>query len=65
MRPRTTPWIAFKVLAAGAVGLQAAFQYAYENGADFICAGRFDFQVHQDTILARKILNANPPRRRP
>ena len=65
MRNVTTPWIAFKVLAAGAIGPQAAFQYAYENGADFICAGMFDFQVREDTIIARKILSANPPRQRP
>ncbi|MCX5643502.1 MAG: twin-arginine translocation signal domain-containing protein [Phycisphaerae bacterium] len=65
MRDVTTAWIAFKVLAAGAIGPQAAFQYAYENGADFICAGMFDFQVREDTIIARKILSAGPTRQRP
>jgi len=65
MKNVTTPWIAFKVLAAGAIGPQAAFQYAYENGADFICAGMFDFQVREDVIIARKILSANPTRQRP
>jgi hypothetical protein len=65
MRNVTIPWIAFKVLAAGAIAPQAAFQYAYENGADFICAGMFDFQVREDTIIARKILSANPTRQRP
>jgi hypothetical protein len=65
MRNVTIPWIAFKVLAAGAIPPQAAFQYAYENGADFICAGMFDFQVREDVIVARKILSANPTRQRP
>jgi hypothetical protein len=58
------PWIAFKVLAAGAIGPQDGFRYAFENGVDFICAGMFDFQVREDTIIARKILNARVSRRR-
>jgi hypothetical protein len=65
MKNVTTPWIAFKVLAAGAIPPQAAFQYAYENGADFICAGMFDFQVREDVIIARKILSGNVKRQRP
>jgi hypothetical protein len=65
MKSVTIPWIAFKVLAAGAIPPQAAFQYAYENGADFICAGMFDFQVREDVIIARKILDARPTRQRP
>jgi hypothetical protein len=39
------PWIAFKILAAGALRPEEAFQYAYQNGADFICVGMYDFQV--------------------
>ena len=65
MRNVTTPWIAFKVLAAGAIPPQTAFQYAYESGADFICAGMFDFQVREDTIIARKILRSPLNRPRP
>ena len=30
------PWIAFKVLAAGAVHPKKSFRYAFENGADFV-----------------------------
>lgn len=53
-----TPWIAFKVLAAGAIHPRDAFQWAFENGADFICVGMFDFQVVEDTDIARTALQA-------
>ncbi len=49
------PWIAFKILAAGAIRPESGFRYAFENGADFICVGMFDFQVEQNTALAAKI----------
>ena len=39
------PWIAFKVMAAGAIPPQMAFSHAYRQGADFIVAGMFDFQI--------------------
>jgi hypothetical protein len=50
------PWIAFKVLAAGAIRPESGFKYAFENGADFICVGMFDFQVEQNVALVRSIL---------
>ncbi|MBM4026370.1 MAG: hypothetical protein FJ280_13355 [Planctomycetes bacterium] len=65
MQTVTKPWIAYKVMAAGAIHPRAGFKYAYESGADFICAGMFDFQVREDTILARNLLSANPARQRP
>ena len=41
----TVPVMGFKVLAAGAIEPKDGFKWAYDNGADFICVGMFDFQV--------------------
>ena len=65
MKKVDKPWIAYKVMAAGAIQPKQAFKYAYENGADFICAGMFDFQVREDAILARDILSGAMNRQRP
>jgi hypothetical protein len=59
------PWIAFKVMAAGAIPPKNAFAYAYESGADFIVAGMFDFEIREDVGIARDILAAKPKRSRP
>jgi uncharacterized membrane protein YphA (DoxX/SURF4 family) len=40
-----TPVMAYKILAAGAIGPEDGFNWAFQNGADFICVGMFDFQV--------------------
>jgi hypothetical protein len=50
------PWVAFKVMAAGAINPQIAFSYAYRHGADFIIAGMFDFQVETDVKIAIECL---------
>jgi len=65
MQDVKAPWIAFKVLAAGAIRPEQGFRYAFESGADFICVGMFDFQVREDTILARQILSGDLNRKRP
>lgn len=65
MKTVTKPWIAYKVMAAGAIQPSRAFRYAYQNGADFICAGMFDFQVREDAIIAQKVLAAIQDRPRP
>ncbi len=49
------PWIAFKVLAAGAIQPRAGFPYAFNSGADFILVGMFDWQVAEDARLARRV----------
>jgi hypothetical protein len=64
MKTVTKPWIAYKVMAAGAIHPRDGFKYAYENGADFICAGMFDFQVREDVIIAREILSGQLNRQR-
>jgi uncharacterized membrane protein YphA (DoxX/SURF4 family) len=50
------PWIAFKVLAGGAISPADGFKFAFENGADFICVGMFDFQIIEDVNTALDVL---------
>jgi hypothetical protein len=52
MRDRPEPWIAFKTMAAGAIHPKEAFRYAFERGADFVCAGIYDFQMVEDVNIA-------------
>jgi len=58
------PWIAFKILAAGAIQPKDGFQYAFNNGADFICVGMYDFQIVDDVNIALDSLS-NVKRSRP
>lgn len=51
------PWIAFKVLAAGAFHPKQGFKFVFENGADFACVGMFDFQVVEDANILNDILD--------
>jgi hypothetical protein len=59
------PWIAFKVMAAGAIPPANAFRYAFRNGADFILAGMFDFEIAEDVRLIKEILAGDLKRSRP
>jgi hypothetical protein len=54
----TVPVMGFKVLAAGAIEPADGFRWAFENGADFICVGMFDFQVVDDVNTAIDVLGA-------
>jgi len=65
MKTVKRPWIAYKVLAAGAVHPSKGFKFAFENGADFACVGMFDFQVREDAIIANKVLTGQLNRERP
>ncbi len=65
MEALEAPWIAFKVLAAGAIKPQDAFQYAFENGADFLCVGMYDFQVIEDVNITLDVLAQVNNRKRP
>ena len=59
------PLIGFKVLAAGAIKPADGFRYAFENGADFICVGMFDYQIVEDVNLVNEILSSSLNRTRP
>jgi uncharacterized membrane protein YphA (DoxX/SURF4 family) len=63
MRERPEPWIAFKVMAAGAIHPRDAFRYAWESGADFVCAGMYDFQMVEDVNIALDALGSGLPGR--
>ncbi len=65
MKKKKQPWIAFKVLAAGAIPPQSGFQYSFENGADFIAVGMFDFNVAEDVETVVKVLKSLQQRQRP
>jgi len=65
MKKVEQPWIAFKVLAAGAIRPTSGFKYALGNGADFICVGMFDFQVAEDARILNGLLAEGMKRERP
>jgi uncharacterized membrane protein YphA (DoxX/SURF4 family) len=58
------PVMGFKVLAAGAIEPEDGFRWAFENGADFICVGMFDFQLVNNVNIAMDILKNMPNRKR-
>jgi hypothetical protein len=59
------PWIAFKILAAGAIHPTVSFKYVFENGADFACVGMFDFQIIEDVLIAQDVFSKKISRQRP
>ena len=58
------PVMGFKVLAAGAIQPEDGFRWAFENGADFVCVGMFDFQIVNNVNVAMEILKNLPNRKR-
>ena len=59
------PWIAFKVLAAGAIPPRQGFAHAFDSGADFIGVGMFDFQIKENCELVRRLVGRAKDRPRP
>jgi len=58
------PVMGFKVLAAGAITPEDGFKWAFNNGADFICVGMFDFQVVDDVNITIHTLRNLQERKR-
>jgi hypothetical protein len=65
MKATKVPWLAYKVLAAGAIHPRDGFHYAFQNGADFCVVGMFDFQVAENVVVAGEVLKATQQRERP
>jgi NAD(P)H-dependent flavin oxidoreductase YrpB (nitropropane dioxygenase family) len=65
MKTTKVPWLAYKVLAAGAIHPRDGFKHAFQNGADFCVVGMFDFQVVENVAVANEVLKAMQPRERP
>lgn len=64
MKKIKKPWMAYKVLAAGAIHPMEVFDYAFKNGLDLILVGMFFFQIIQDAIFAREAIARNQVRQR-
>ncbi len=59
------PWFAFKTLAAGALHPRVAFPFVLRNGADFVIAGMFDFQIAENVAMFKETFNKVGNRERP
>ncbi|MGL4595566.1 MAG: hypothetical protein ACRCUY_12650 [Thermoguttaceae bacterium] len=65
MNDQPEPWIAFKILGAGAIKPEDGFRFALESGADFLCVGMYDFQIVDDVNICVNILKSPLNRTRP
>ena len=54
MQEVKVPWMAFKIMAAGAIPPRDGFHTAFQSGADSVCVGMFDFQVEADVQLTKE-----------
>jgi len=59
------PWIAFKTMAAGTIAPESAFEFVYGNGADFVYAGMFDYEIAEDVETATRVIERVTNRKRP
>ena len=59
------PWIAYKVMAAGAIPPKNAFSYVLTGGADHVLVGMFDFEIAEDAAIMRQALASVKNRARP
>jgi hypothetical protein len=65
MKTVQKPWLAFKVMAAGAIPPSSAFRYVFQHGADCVLAGMFDYEIAEDVKLALEALDRAKDRARP
>ncbi len=60
------PFVAYKVLAAGAIHPRDGFKYAFDHGADFVSVGMYDFQLKENVNITKKMfIDKFPDRTRP
>jgi len=59
------PWIAFQLMAAGAIPASLAFPYVFRYGGGFILAGMLDFQIEGDAKIAVEAVRKAATRKRP
>jgi hypothetical protein len=65
MRTVTKPWMAFKTMAAGAIPPRDALQYVFQNGADFVLFGMFDYEIPEDVKICKEVIAGIKSRPRP
>jgi len=65
MKTVKKPWVAYKVLAAGAFLPREGFSFAFQNGADLIAVGMLDFHIKSNCETAKKLIRLNQNRERP
>ena len=65
MKKVKVPWIAFKVLAAGAISPTSGFTFSFQNGADFVAVGMCDFHIKQNVRILKGLFAKGPKRERP
>lgn len=58
------PWLGYKVLAGGAIQPADGFKFAFDNGAEFIGVGMYDFQIFDNVKTTVHCLDNLSNRRR-